>query len=82
MVKCRPYYLPRVVAVTVAVIDGNDQQTAHPIGFFIISGDFDHANLKTVFLKLTTMSNLLQQEKIHLCVCVCVVFVCLFYDAL
>lgn len=29
----------------------SEQQTAHPDGFFIVAGDFNHANLKTVVPK-------------------------------
>ncbi len=66
-VKCRPFYLPReFTAIVIAAIPPcantkdalrelysaiSEQQTNNPDGFFIIAGDFNHANLKTVLPK-------------------------------
>ncbi|KAK0137023.1 hypothetical protein N1851_026795 [Merluccius polli] len=41
----------------------SEQQTAHPDGFAIVAGDFNHANLKTVLPKLYQHVNFPTREK-------------------
>ena len=43
--------------------DISEQQTAHPDGFIIVAGDFNHANLKTVLPKLHQHVNFPTREK-------------------
>ncbi len=62
-VKCRPFYLPReFTAIVIAAVYIPPCATLRtrfvnciapysPDGFFIIAGDFNHANLKTVLPK-------------------------------
>lgn len=64
LLKCRPFYLPREFSVIIIPPQANaklslallhlavsKQQDSYPDGVFIVAGDFNCINLKTVFQK-------------------------------